>query len=100
VSDDARVLMQVDLLGRRRHVYCHHEVIHLFTNGSESSAVVRPSGRPLHVAIVRTRAIDWSCVVTKTDERPVGHGCTRTQGRNGEYDIHHRVEVDEKEHGG
>jgi uncharacterized protein YabE (DUF348 family) len=49
--------------------------------------------------MVRTRALDRSCVVAKTNERPAGHSCTRTHRRNGEHDVHHRVEVDEKENG-
>lgn len=70
VSNNVRVIVQVDLL-RRRHVDCHHGVINLFApcaNGGETRAVGWPSGRPLRVAIVRTRALKWSCVVAEANK--------------------------------
>ncbi len=99
VSNNVRVLVQVDLLCRR-HVDGHHGVINFLapcTNGGESRPVVRPGGCPLHVAIVRTRALNRSCVVAETNEGPAGHSRTCTHRRDGEYDVHHGVEVDEKE---
>jgi len=103
VSNDIRVGIQVELLGRR-HVDRHHGVIGNLlaplTNGGETRAVVRPSGCPLHVAIVvRTRVVDWSRVVANTNKRPARHSCTQGHRRNGENEIHNRVEVDEKENG-
>lgn len=100
VSNNVRVLVHVDMLGRR---YVHsHRFIGLLaspcTNGSNARAVVQPSGRPLmHVGTVRTTSIDRSCIVAKANERPAGHSCTRSHRWNGEYDVHHRVEVDQKE---
>ena len=73
VSNSVRVLVHVDLL-RRRHVDSHHrDIDHIdllapCTNGGETGPVVRPGGGPLHVAIVRARALNWSCVVAKTNE--------------------------------
>ena len=102
VSKNVRVGIQVQVLGRR-HVYAHRGVVVLLapcTNGGETRAVVWPSGCPLHGAVGRTRAFDWSCVVANTNERPARHSCTGTQRWNGENDVHHRVEVGEEENGG
>ena len=70
MSNNARVLVQVDLL-RRCHVDGHHGVIDLLapcTNGGETGGFIDPSGCPLHVAIVRTRGLNWLCVVAETNE--------------------------------
>jgi hypothetical protein len=104
VSNDVRVLVQVNGLGRR-HVHSHRGVFELLAprpNGGDTStsAVVHPGGCPLHVATVRTRAFSWSCVVANANERAASDRCTCTYGRNGEHDVYHRVEVDEKEYGG
>jgi hypothetical protein len=100
ISNDIRVGIQVEVLACR-HVY-RYRVIGLHapcTNGGETRAVVRPSGCPLHVAIGRTGALARSCVVANANERPARHSCTGSHRRNGENDVHYRVEVDEKENG-
>lgn len=99
-SNDIRVGIQVEVL-RRRHVY-RHRLINLLapcTNSREASPVVRPSGCPLHVAMGRTRGLGRSCVVANANEGPARHSRTRGHRWNGEHDVHHRVEVDEKENG-
>lgn len=68
-SNDIRVRVQVEVLCRR-HVY-RHRLINLLapcTHGRETRPVVRPSGRPLHVAMGRTRRLGWSCVVANANE--------------------------------